>query len=415
MKIFKLMAIALVALVGLNSCSKDCDHDFIEVDYSNDIVGTWTCLTADYAEALVIKADGSALSTGVEDGEYWENVAGDIVVKDGKVTMTFEDGDNFEGHIDVIAGMAFSIHNEDGERMTYNYCANDLADEILGMWVSNNGPFESKDDMIIQTFNEDGSVLFTGYSAYEGGYTLNGKGSYKVIGDMLFHKLPNENLVEGVFQNIAKKLVYTPNATDLGDVMTLRGYLENGEQNEFASSLLRVKQDLDLTGNKYDYIKTFVTNVDGLDKDINFMGFEFNFAKMDGVKLDKMLKTLLFTVEFPTADSIKYSCHLSTEAQTVKAPIAVDGNKMTLKMSKVYPTAKDVDLYTFQDADNSQLHMYLPTYAFVNFFGNMQVIMMAQLGKLDLNDTTAVKAVFDTIDDAVNTINVSFVMTKAAK
>ena len=49
---------------------------------------------------------------------------------------------------------------------------------------------------------------------------------------------------------------------------------------------------------KYDYIKTFVTNVKGLDKDIEYMGTTFNFAEMDGVKLDKMLKTLLFAVEF---------------------------------------------------------------------------------------------------------------------
>ena len=62
MKIFKFLAVALVAMVGLNSCSKDCDHDFIEVDHSADLVGTWTCLEAGYAEALVIKADGSVVS-----------------------------------------------------------------------------------------------------------------------------------------------------------------------------------------------------------------------------------------------------------------------------------------------------------------------------------------------------------------
>ena len=67
MKIFKLMTIALVAMVGLNSCSEDCDHDFIDVDHSADLVGTWTCLQEGYAEALVIKADGSAVSTGVEN------------------------------------------------------------------------------------------------------------------------------------------------------------------------------------------------------------------------------------------------------------------------------------------------------------------------------------------------------------
>ena len=53
---------------------------------------------------------------------------------------------------------------------------------------------------------------------------------------------------------------------------------------------------------------------------------------------------------------------------------------MTLKMSQKNALLKDIDLYTFQDADATQMHMYMPTYAFINFFGNMQVIMMSQLG-----------------------------------
>ena len=52
--------------------------------------------------------------------------------------------------------------------------------------------------------------------------------------------------------------------------------LTNGTNPAF----LRVKQTLDLPGMKYDYIKTFVTNVKGLDKDIEFMGTTFNFSKM---------------------------------------------------------------------------------------------------------------------------------------
>jgi hypothetical protein len=40
----------------------------------------------------------------------------------------------------------------------------------------------------------------------------------------------------------------------------------------------------------------------------------------------------------------------------------------------------------------------------------MQVTIMEQLGQLDTTDAAAVKAVFDSIDDAVETINVSFVM-----
>ena len=156
-----------------------------------------------------------------------------------------------------------------------------------------------------------------------------------------------------------------------------------------------------------------LTNVKGLDKDIEFMGTTFNFAKMDGVKLDKMLKTLLFTVEFPDANTIKYGCYYNGQNMSLEAPIVVDGNKMTVKMSEKNAALKDVDLYTFQDQDNTQMHMYMHSTGFVNFFGNMQVTIMEQMGTLDTTDAAAVKAVFDSIDDTVETINVSFVMTRA--
>jgi hypothetical protein len=51
-------------MMGLNSCSDDCNHDFIEKDYSAALVGIWTCLEEGYAEALVFNADGSVISTG---------------------------------------------------------------------------------------------------------------------------------------------------------------------------------------------------------------------------------------------------------------------------------------------------------------------------------------------------------------
>jgi hypothetical protein len=198
--------------------------------------------------------------------------------------------------------------------------------------------------------------------------------------------------------------------------MSLNAYAKVGENYiETTTSWLRIKQHLELPGMKYDYIKTFITNVKGLDKDIEFMGTTFNFAKMDGVKLDKMLKTLLFTVEFPDAKTIKYGCHYNNEPMSMEAPIAVDGNKMTVKMSQKNAAYRDIDLYTFQDQDNTQMHMYMHSTAFVNFFGNMQITIMDQLGMIDTTDAAAVKAVFDSIDEAVETINVSFVMTKSTK
>lgn len=59
MKIFKIMAVALVAMLGFNSCSEDCDHEFIEHDFTQELVGTWTYDAGEQAEAIVIKEDGS--------------------------------------------------------------------------------------------------------------------------------------------------------------------------------------------------------------------------------------------------------------------------------------------------------------------------------------------------------------------
>ena len=53
--------------------------------------------------------------------------------------------------------------------------------------------------------------------------------------------------------------------------------------------------------------------------------------------------------------------------------------------------------------------IYMSTTAFINFFGNMQVTIMELLGMLDTTDAAAVQAVFQSIYDAVETINVSFV------
>ena len=112
---------------------------------------------------------------------------------------------------------------------------------------------------------------------------------------------------------------------------------------------LRIKQTLDLPGKKYDYIKTFVTNVKGEDKDIPFLNTSFNFAKMDGSIIDKFLKSILFTVEFPETNKIKYSYLLEGQNIVIEAPILVEGNKMTVKMSAINPAYQDVDMYTFQD------------------------------------------------------------------
>lgn len=414
MKIFKFLAIALVAMLGFTACDKECEHDFIEVDYSADLVGTWTCLEADLAQAFVFNADGTATTTGVENGKYWENVNVTWKLKNNKLTLSYGDNTS-ETLINIVSGKILSIADKNGDnRRTFQYCANDLAEEIVGMWVCTDSPLEAENDMVIQTYQEDGYCLKSGFSEAANGFIVNHKAPYKVVGDLIFLERPADILTNGKVSHVACELYYMPNGTAYGDILVTPGYAFNG--NEYVSlttSWLRVKQYLELPGMKYDYIKTFVTNVKGEDKDIPFLNTSFNFAKMDGGIIDKFLKSILFTVEFPEANKIKYSYLLEGMNIVMEAPIEVEGNKMTIKMSEFNPVYQDVEVYTFQDQDNTQMHMYMHTTAFEKFFGNTSVALMLGYGQLDKDDTEGIANVYKTIADAVESINLSIVMSQS--
>ena len=145
MKKFKLMAVALMAMVGLNSCSND--QEFIEVDHSADLVGTWTCHQVNVSAAMEIKADGSVIATTLANDEYSENVHGKIEVENNKVCLTLEDGTIFKGLLEIIPGETFVIVDEErGMRLTHRFCKQDISKEIVGMWVSNNGPTDMENE-----------------------------------------------------------------------------------------------------------------------------------------------------------------------------------------------------------------------------------------------------------------------------
>ena len=406
MKTIKFMAIALVAMIGLNSCSKDCGHDFIEYDYSQALVGTWTCMDEDFAEALVIKADGSFDVTGVVDGEFFETT-GTIKVVNNKVSYKQENGDEFEGRLEMISGESFSLVFDDelDIRYTYRYYKNDLSDDILGMWVCHEGLPGVENDMAIKNYTNDGKMsLTTEASAFIPNDLVNAKGDYVVVGDLLFLKATP--------QHLAARLVYTPNGNTLGDIYTETIYApsDNGIV-KVTSTWLRIKQSLDLANTSYDYSDIYVSNVKCIDKDIEFMGHMMNFATFDGSDWDKMLKSILFNIEFPDANTLRYTYHYANGKETFDAPIVVEGNKLTVKMSQKLPTLKDVVFYAFQDADNSQMHIYMHKTAFVNFYTNMQAMLLAgTYEQFDITNTEAVDAIYNSIDEAVETINISVVM-----
>ena len=400
MKKFLLMIAAVATL--FTACNND-DHECVCDDHSADLVGTWTCLTADFAEALVISADGKMVSTGVIGGQYWENQNGTVAVNEGKITLSFEDGNVIEGHFDIIPGVAFSIYNEQGGRMVFNYCKEDLADEVVGMWVLNDGVT----GMTIQTYREDGKAIFTGFSPNSEGYMINAESSYDVVGDLMFQKTGDIYFVT--------RLTYIPDGNTLGDILsTTATILVNNEYVTSTYSFLRIKQTLDLAEKSYDYSNVYVTNVKGEDQDIPFFNSTINFSNMGKSVVDKFLKATLFNIQFPDANTIKYS-FLETQMTTLQAPIVVEGNKMTIKMSTNNSACRDIELYVFQDQDNTQMHMYMPTTSFENFVGNMQVTLMSEQGQLDTADAAAVKAVFDNVESAVETINVSIVMKSTTR
>ena len=409
----------MFAAVGMlfTACNKDCGHEFIEYDYSQDLVGTWTCMDMDYAEALVIKADGSVEVTGVVDGEYFET-KGTIKVVNNKMTYKLDNGDEWEGRFEMTKGESFTmVWDDDFDiRYTYRYCENDLADEIVGMWICNDGLPGVENDMVIKTYTENCKMAMTTQTSEIVGKDLvNVESDYKVIGDLLFMMLPTENVTEGKTPYLASQLTYTPDGTSLGDIMTEKSYVafNNGDVVYSTISFLRVKQELNLTGQKYAYSSAYITNAKGKDEDFSILDNTFNMSKIEGGDFDVVFGADLYCVEL-NANSIKHIFRPNGNDMDVETPITVDGNMVTLDMSTVNPACRKVEMYMFQDNDDTQLHIYMPTNAFINYFANLQIPSLVAEGKIDPTDAAAIEKLYTDMEARIESINVSFVF-KARK
>ena len=404
----KLLLMFAVVGVLFSACNKETDHNNVKHDHSADIVGTWTCLTADYAEALIINADGSAVSYGVENGEYWENVRGSVIVDGDNITMTFEDNDNLTGHFDIIPGQSFSLYEDSGERYIYQYCANDLADEIIGMWIR-----QDSGDMTIQTFAEDGTLTTTAsVSEIHPDELVQQVSKYKVVGDLRFHIFLEETIEHD--RCLPARLTYTPNGTAYGDIMSITYNVPTGD--DFVtttSSFLRVKNNLNLAGKKYAYSSAYVTNANGKDENFSILGQNFNITNIDGGDFDMIFGADLYSLVL-NANSITHKFRPNGQDVEVATPITVDGNKVTLDMSAINPACRKVEMFMFQDADDSQLHIYMHTKAFINYFVNLGIPDLISEGKLDPTDAAAVDKVYADMEARIESINVSFVF-KARK
>ena len=412
-KFFVFCMMALVAMCGLNSCSDDCNHDFIEHDFTQELVGTWTTLSGELAEAMVIKADGSFTTTGIMKGGSLYEEKGTIKVVNNKVTLAFDgDKETFEGRLEFVAGKSLSLvmFNDNDVRLTYDYCENDLADEVVGMWVCTYVSWMDA-DMAVNVYQADGKALFTGFVGNaDFDYASNVETTYKVIGDLMIQSNPMS--YEGAPEYLAFRLDYSPNGSEYGDVLTNTNVMALGDETiETTASMIRIKQSLDLANKSYDYNNLYLSNVKGKDQDINFMGYTMNLATMDGTGLDKMLKAILFHIEFPNANTISYTYNMGNNQESFSAPIKVEGNKLTVKMSDKVSTLKDIVYYAYQDADDSQMHLYMHRNAFVNFYTNVQALLLEGTdAQFDITNAEAIDAIYNSINDVVESINLSIVM-----
>jgi hypothetical protein len=191
--------------------------------------------------------------------------------------------------------------------------------------------------------------------------------------------------------------------------MFMSGYAPvNGELEETTSSWLRVKQSLNLAGNAYAYNTAYVTNVKGKDEDFNILGHNFNMANIANGNFDMLFRSELFCVDL-NANSITQRFRANGRDIEIEIPITVEGNKVTLDLSTENPAYREVDMYMFQDADDCQLHMYMHTDAFINYFANMELYNLLASGEIT-SDAAAVEKVFTDMEARIESINVSFVL-----
>lgn len=406
MKKFKLMAVALMAMVGLNSCSND--QEFIEVDHSQDLVGTWTCLEENFAQAFIFNADGTALTMGVENGAYWEDVEVAWKVENNCLTLSY--GENVtEALLEIVSGEMLAISDKDGSRRhVFQYCKEDLADEIVGMWVCTEEVFGQDEESVgINTYTKDGKSYLTAFLPDADGYLTQMESDYKVVGNLLIGW--TKGGPDATSSYLVLGLDYMPNGTELGDIMTFYNPVYGTRP-----TFLRIRQSLDLANKNYDYSNIYVTNVKGEDKEFEFAGQTLNFATLDGKIMDKLMRHILFNVSFD-AEKISYNCYFNGENKSIDAPIVVDGNKVTIKMSENNSVYRDIEVYMFQDQDNTQMHMYMPATSFEKFFGNVSAAALAKEGKLDLSDAEAVAQIYASIEAAIETINLSFIFKDSTR
>lgn len=75
---------------------------------------------------------------------------------------------------------------------------------------------------------------------------------------------------------------------------------------------------------------------------------------------------------------------------------------------------RDIEVYMFQDQDNTQMHLYMHRNTVVDFYTNMQAFLDTWTKNEDvINNTDAVNAIYQSFDEAIESINLSIILKSA--
>ena len=89
---------------------------------------------------------------------------------------------------------------------------NDNPELDCGNWLKHLKDDLPETNMTIQTYQEDGKSIFTGFSPNSDSFMANLESTYNVVGDMMFQKTGD--------RYFATRLTYSPNGNSLGDILT---------------------------------------------------------------------------------------------------------------------------------------------------------------------------------------------------
>lgn len=174
----KNLNLILIFVIGLFTLSCACPND---IDYSEDIIGTWVCDNSDWHEVLEFKEDGTIISCGLENDEFWQNVKGTWSLEGNELNLVSEDNDNFSGTIELIAGATLALNEAStGERFIFHMAEPRHFHKFVGTWTVDMPGYNE-----VIHFSEDGKLISSGKD--DEGYSWKNVAGYMVIYNDTLH------------------------------------------------------------------------------------------------------------------------------------------------------------------------------------------------------------------------------------